>query len=1237
MAATAKVLPLLAIMFTSCSFKIVFCQIVNPVVNTTVGRIMGTSYSGPNDTVSLTMYKGIPYAEPPVGPLRFSKPKPKEPWQGVLNASQYGPICPQPLRKYSENLTQSEDCLTLNLFVPAVNLSSEAGPFAVMVWIHGGGFQFGTGSLTDGAVLAVRGRVIVVTFNYRLGVLGFLSTGDDSAPGNYGLWDQRLAIQWVKEHIGNFSGDTENITIFGESAGAISVALQTVTPINDRHLFQRAILESGTANNLFTLSPDVATSRSRRLGDMLRCEAADQTQLLIKCLRSVSMEEIIGVFFDLKIFEFSPFYPTIDGEFLTDLVPYLLATGISAQYDYIVGINSDEGTLFLSLGDFPELLDPYEMSSLIGKFVGSICECNNQGELAETATFFYTAGTDPTDHRRNLGIVLDVARDALFLAPANQVSRNHHQSSNTFNQSTNTFTYYFTYLSEVENNPFPPGLIDGAGHAWEIDFVFGKYLVTDPGSLSASLSESVIKYWSNFAKSGDPNGDGLPMWPEFNTENETYIILEPNITTGQYLKADKVAFWNDYLPANVIPSDPNSCSFKAPEKGGTVDKSETKTVEIKNGDYTLGYVVGSLKVADKAMGGQEIAQFLGIPYAKPPVGDLRFKPPRDTGSWGDEPLGIPEKLPPACPQDVAGDPWMVRLGFNQTSENCLTLNIYAPTTSKDLPVVVFVHPGFGIGGTSSIYDAILLSSKIKAIVVVINYRLGALGFLTTGDKVAPGNYGLHDVLAALQWVNRYIGSFGGNKQRITVIGYGTGAELCHFLVLSERAKGLFQRVVLMSSTAISFPVDNQIQPNAIQKTKALAEALDCPTSNNEKMINCLREKPSTEFVLHTQNPQFGRAFPVVVDNDILQDSPMNLLKAGKVNDVDLIVGMTSDEDAQQSFRFLPSNLSYCPTTDEIKLIIQQVSLLSFYNPETVSVALATEYLGKGGFDDICQTRGSFRQFMQDYLSVWSTLETAKLHANTGHSVYVYSYDYEPLKHYNSLLPEQAGPSYADDLQFLFGDPYSSLADELQLSYRLRDKQMSLEVMILFKNFIHDGYPGKSLSGVEWSVFDSDSLKFLTLDPCPDIHSGLDNDWDHTLRFWTDLMPIVTVPPKPTTPVVTAAPEPCVVGENIGLNLSIDEASTLIQALIGLSVGLLCIILFFVGGCVAYRARAVKLESAFAGGGGIQNVKGTYAMGEKGTKMGTDNFVATENYSDSLNEDTKDQYHEEMDDSSFESF
>ena len=127
------------------------------------------------------------------------------------------------------------------------------------------------------------------------------------------------------------------------------------------------------------------------------------------------------------------------------------------------------------------------------------------------------------------------------------------------------------------------------------------------------------------------------------------------------------------------------------------------------------------------------------------------------------------------------------------------------------------------------------------------------------------------------------------------------------------------------------------------------------------------------------------------------------------------------------------------------------------------------------------------------------------------------------------------------------------------------------------------HPGESLSGVEWSAFNSDSLMFLALDPCSDTHSGFDNGWDHTLRFWAYLMPTVAVPPKPTPPVVTASPKPCIVGENIGLHLTTEQASTLIQALIGVSVGLVCLMLLFVGGCAAFRARAIKSESAQFGG------------------------------------------------------
>ncbi|XP_022079675.1 putative inactive carboxylesterase 4 [Acanthaster planci] len=299
------------------------------IIHTPLGSLAGVNHHDPDGNLRLTTKKGIPFAKPPVGPLRLSKPKPKEPWQGVLNATDYGLVCPQP-PDYSMdgvvlNQTQSEDCLTLNIFVPAMNVSTEA-LLPVMVWIHGGGFAYEDASVYDLSTIAVHGHVIVVNLNYRLGVLGFLSTGDDSAQGNYGVWDQRLAIQWVKENIVYFHGDADMITIFGESAGGISVGMHAISPVNDRSLFQRVILQSGTASTFFMNSPQEAATRTRQLGRLLQCETVDDSRELMDCLRNTSVDDLLTAAAKLKleVVQLSPCYPTLDeleeNPYPTDLV-----------------------------------------------------------------------------------------------------------------------------------------------------------------------------------------------------------------------------------------------------------------------------------------------------------------------------------------------------------------------------------------------------------------------------------------------------------------------------------------------------------------------------------------------------------------------------------------------------------------------------------------------------------------------------------------------------------------------------------------------------------------------------------------------------------------------------------------------------------------------------------------------------------------------------------------------------
>ncbi|MEW8563416.1 MAG: carboxylesterase family protein, partial [Candidatus Thiodiazotropha sp.] len=235
-----------------------------PSVETRLGKIVGTTKEvdvfGKKMTVD--KYHGIPYAEPPVGDLRFKKPVPKESLPSPFQATKHGSICYQiNLFPGLDNLTRSEDCLFLNIYAP----SKRKEPLAVMVWIHGGGFMCGASDLSISDTLASYGDVIIVTVNYRLTVWGFLSTGDANAPGNIGFWDQHLAIKWVHDNIQAFGGDPNRVTIFGESAGGMSVTYQSLYSGN-KDLFQRVIAQSGT---LWATAAKDTMKDAKRLGELV--------------------------------------------------------------------------------------------------------------------------------------------------------------------------------------------------------------------------------------------------------------------------------------------------------------------------------------------------------------------------------------------------------------------------------------------------------------------------------------------------------------------------------------------------------------------------------------------------------------------------------------------------------------------------------------------------------------------------------------------------------------------------------------------------------------------------------------------------------------------------------------------------------------------------------------------------------------------------------------------------------
>ena len=464
-------------------------------------------------------YKGIPYAAPPVGNLRWKPPQPVAAWTSPRACTSYGPACPQPtggelLPSLAVGAT-SEDCLYLNVWSPAHSPSQK---LPVMVWIHGGSFVTGAGSLSvyDGANLAGKG-VVVVTINYRLGPLGFLALpalskeSPQGVSGNYGLLDQIAALRWVQKNIAGFGGDSARVTVFGESAGAISVLDLMVSSLA-KGLFQRAIAESGilldrgfgvkTAGTLAQAEAD-GQSFAKKLG-------VDPNGDVAAAMRAKSPAELLAAaqggagLTDIGL----PWRPVADGYVLTDLPTVLWATGKELPVPLLLGTNADEGNAFLS--EFPSTVAGYTstMDSIFGTFEGQ-------------ALALYPAKNDaevkPTFSR--------VLTEVGFAGTARFVARS---LSGSASSPSKVFLYQFTHVPL--NNPL------GAFHSVEIPYVFGNIsLFAGTGTVDQQLSAAIMGYWTRFAATGDPNGGGATVWPAYASATDQNLQLGDAISVGSGL------------------------------------------------------------------------------------------------------------------------------------------------------------------------------------------------------------------------------------------------------------------------------------------------------------------------------------------------------------------------------------------------------------------------------------------------------------------------------------------------------------------------------------------------------------------------------------------------------------------------------------------------------------------------------------------------------------------------------
>lgn len=528
------------------------------VIETTEGAVRGAEKDG------VVSWKGIPFARPPVGPFRFRRPEPHGRWDGVRDATAFGPSAPQnpsPAMALlgAEQLVTDEDCLTLNVWSPGADGSGRP----VMVWIHGGAFQIGSGSQHwyDGHRLSARGDVVVVTINYRLGALGFLyldhldEHAADAGSGNLGILDQIRALEWVRDNISRFGGDPSQVTIFGESAGAMSVATLLGTPAA-RGLFARAIAQSGAAAHVRTTEEAAGLTRlfmevagASSVDDLRRLSAGE---MMAAQDRTVRRPEVLAGAISGQL----PFQPVVDKVVLETEPLDVVAGGGASGVALLIGTTQEEMRLFAAMDPAFNDLDEARLLGRVGKLVGKLAAA----ELVSRYRDARAARGQPTEPSE---LWQAIATDHVFRIPALELAR-------AQGAYAPVWMYRFTWPS-----PLLDGRL-GSCHALDLPFVWGA--VSDPptdafvgdGPEARELAGAMQDAWLAFAREGEPAAASLPHWPRFDDDARPHMLLGAERRVVENPEAAEMYAWAALraTPTSREPAPPSRRSSRAPVPRG---------------------------------------------------------------------------------------------------------------------------------------------------------------------------------------------------------------------------------------------------------------------------------------------------------------------------------------------------------------------------------------------------------------------------------------------------------------------------------------------------------------------------------------------------------------------------------------------------------------------------------------------------------------------------------------------
>ncbi|XP_068580163.1 carboxylesterase 3 isoform X3 [Cebidichthys violaceus] len=501
---------------------------VDPVVALKHGRIRGQYVTVKGTERRVKQYLGIPFSRPPVGPLRLAAPQDTEPWEGERDCTHQPPMCIQDpglvvsvSRTMSMQYTPpelSEDCLYLNVYTPAEATKGDKVP--VMVWIHGGGLSMGAASQYDGAPLAAYENIVMVIIQYRLGILGLLSTGDEHAQGNWGFLDQLAALRWVQENIEAFGGDPQTVTVAGESAGGISASILTLSP-QAKGLFQRAIFQSGVAT-LGTYTTRHPLNHTKIVANLTGCDRSS-TEELVQCMKGKSKEELVDATKKMKIF----LGAVVDGVFLTDTAEELLKRKEVLKVPVMMGITNHEFGWIL-----PQNFVPPGWENGM-----------NRESVLGVMNMFYPAGASSANDL----IADEYMKDA----------KTPEEVRDAFTEIIGDLLMTLPVVMVAGYHSDRPSFVK-ADHGDEVGFMFGGCFWSGHIKIIGNITtedervcRTMMSYWGSFTRTGSPNGPGLVVWPQYDRQKQEYLELGLTQTVRQELRKDRVHFTTVVLPQKL--------------------------------------------------------------------------------------------------------------------------------------------------------------------------------------------------------------------------------------------------------------------------------------------------------------------------------------------------------------------------------------------------------------------------------------------------------------------------------------------------------------------------------------------------------------------------------------------------------------------------------------------------------------------------------------------------------------